>query len=296
MAVLNILIGLSGSGKSTFAASQLNNEKDIIVSSDNIRFCLYGDESIQGDPKEVFDEMFYRTRKYLELDFNVWYDATNLASKHRRALLNKLKYNCHLIPEVHYWFILATPEDCIARQEDRLRKVPEEVIYKQMKQFRLPSVKENPDHIHFVNKNIENYNWKELLKKAEGFDQKNHHHTLDLYGHLNQTYINLIENNINISYYERIGAGFHDIGKLYTQIFDDNGEAHYYNHQNVSAYLFLTYFMNKPAHWEQEIYNEAYIIQGHMEPYALKEEKIKQHYPQCYDAIIRLHKADEEAH
>lgn len=295
MAVLNILIGLSGSGKSTFAASQLNNEKDIIVSSDNIRFCLYGDESIQGDPKEVFDEMFYRTRKYLELDFNVWYDATNLTSKYRRALLNKLKYNYQLTPEVHYWFILATPEDCIARQAGRERKVPDEVIYNQMKQFRLPSTKENPDHIHFINKNIGNYECSYLLMKAKGFDQKNHHHTLDLFNHLNRTYIELTKKN-DASYYEMVGASFHDVGKLYTQVFDENGEAHYYNHQNVGAYLFLTYFMRENDQYGQEVFDEAYVIQGHMEAYSLKKEKLKQHYPRCYDAIIRLHEADKEAH
>ncbi|RMG08866.1 MAG: hypothetical protein D6728_13705 [Cyanobacteria bacterium J055] len=46
----HFLIGLPGSGKSTFAA-QLDslNDESIIISPDRIRAELYGNESIQGN-------------------------------------------------------------------------------------------------------------------------------------------------------------------------------------------------------------------------------------------------------
>ena len=49
--ILTVLVGLPGSGKSTYA-NKIKNA--ILCSSDKVREELYGDENIQGDKQKVF--------------------------------------------------------------------------------------------------------------------------------------------------------------------------------------------------------------------------------------------------
>ena len=90
MVEFNMLIGISGSGKSSIANS-LAKEKTIIISSDGIREQLFGNESIQGDPNQIFTLMRDGAIKALSDDLSVIYDATNLVRKHRIATLNYIK-------------------------------------------------------------------------------------------------------------------------------------------------------------------------------------------------------------
>lgn len=84
-----MLCGLPASGKSHYALdlqrimSNETNEKTVIVSSDNIRKELYGDENIQGNPEEVFNLVHERILQSLNNGVNVIYDATNLKRKYR---------------------------------------------------------------------------------------------------------------------------------------------------------------------------------------------------------------------
>ena len=51
-----MLIGLPGSGKSTYAKSLLDSEGKVkYCSSDEVRKQLYGDENIQCNPQTVFE-------------------------------------------------------------------------------------------------------------------------------------------------------------------------------------------------------------------------------------------------
>ena len=85
-----MLVGLPGSGKSTYAntfrsqlLSEINDERVVIISSDAIRKELYGDESIQTDPARVFSLMEERTLDELDKGSVVLYDATNINRKNR---------------------------------------------------------------------------------------------------------------------------------------------------------------------------------------------------------------------
>ena len=60
---LYTMIGLPGSGKSTFA---VNHPECIVVSTDAIRGELFGDESEQKDGKLVFDVAYARLAKAVE--------------------------------------------------------------------------------------------------------------------------------------------------------------------------------------------------------------------------------------
>jgi predicted kinase len=133
-----MLCGLPASGKSHYALdlqrimSNETNEKAVIVSSDNIRKELYGDENIQGNPEEVFKLVHERILSSLDNGLNVIYDATNLKRKYRLGILNKLpkfvKTECHIIWKPIY--------QCIKDDSNRERSVGEKLLIKWFKDLK----------------------------------------------------------------------------------------------------------------------------------------------------------------
>ena len=92
MKEVRILIGIPASGKSTFAKNFVFSHKDYkIVSTDNIRWKLFGNPSIQGNPKMIFAIAYKDIMSYLDKGYNVIFDATNISRKNRVNLINFLK-------------------------------------------------------------------------------------------------------------------------------------------------------------------------------------------------------------
>ena len=121
---LYVMIGIPGSGKSYKAAEISKQEKAIVHSSDAIRAELYGDASIQSDPKKVFGILNYRVRRTLESGRNCILDAMNLNAHGRRQLVKKYSHLANIIAvEIN------TPLDvCLSRNASRDRVVPPEII------------------------------------------------------------------------------------------------------------------------------------------------------------------------
>lgn len=96
-----LVMGLSGSGKSYWTNNVAEGEGMVILSSDALRKEFYGDERIQDNPAFIFEQMRIRTLQALKEGKNVVYDATNLSSKRRKALLKQLPKDvykvCHCI-------------------------------------------------------------------------------------------------------------------------------------------------------------------------------------------------------
>ena len=91
-----MLVGISGSGKSTFAEKikhwgELEKEDVEIFSSDEIRKELYGDASIQKDHEKVFRILHSRVKEALSQGKTVVYDACNLSAKRRKAFLQEIQ-------------------------------------------------------------------------------------------------------------------------------------------------------------------------------------------------------------
>lgn len=136
---LIVLCGLPGAGKSTYARQYLLDHPETkILSSDGIRQELYGDESIQGDPAEVFNLMKKRAAEYLNDGIDVIYDATGMMRMHRGEILSFVPES---IPKrcVIVW---ASLEECVARDKRRERKVGREIIEILAKTFEPPCCEE----------------------------------------------------------------------------------------------------------------------------------------------------------
>ena len=216
------MCGLSGSGKSTIAAQIANeNPNTVIVSSDAIREELTGNYEDQEHNEEVFKIFHDRIRKNLENKKNVIADAINLTMKSRRAIMMKihgLKVHkvCVIIPKAF--------EQCKIDNQNREHPVPDEVLDKQIRRFQIPFYEEGFDEIVF-NSLLKNYKPSDI-PDMKGFDQKNPHHTMDLFEHC-QYASRLFFTKYAYPARFRIGALYHDLGKLSTQTFDEDGIAHY---------------------------------------------------------------------
>lgn len=92
-AVLVVLVGVPGSGKSTWAQALVRQSSAYCwVSTDRIRASLYGNEAIQGDWWRVWQQVQAEWRQALAAIRDrklqgVLYDATNCRRRHRREVI-----------------------------------------------------------------------------------------------------------------------------------------------------------------------------------------------------------------
>ncbi len=131
MVRLIFLIGLPGSGKSTLASQLLDGDFRRLISTDQIRSHLFGDESIQGSWLQVWLEVRHQFQQTVQqIQQNQFqsgiYDATNAVRKQRRQAI-ALARRCGFTHITGIW--LNTPLAlCLERNRQRDRQVPEAII------------------------------------------------------------------------------------------------------------------------------------------------------------------------
>lgn len=139
MGTLITMVGLPGSGKSTFAntMAQRHGDSTIVVSTDSIRKELFGSEDVQAHGDKVFALAYKRIEEGLAHGYDVVFDATNLTKRARKDIFK-------LFPIVeHLAIYVSTPvEVCKERNANRSRVVPEEVINKMANKLTPPSTEE----------------------------------------------------------------------------------------------------------------------------------------------------------
>lgn len=279
-----VLVGLSGSSKSTMAEALAKFHNAVLVSSDAIRGELSFVED-QSRNEEVFKIFHKRIRDGLNNGSSIIADATNLTIKSRKQIIDIAKR----IPNVEIVCVLmATPYwTCVERDKKRSRSVGEKVIEKQLRKFQIPFYEEGFDDIVVVKTMPPIFNTDGILKDMEkamdGFDQKNPHHEYDLLGHCALSFYEFenVYNANKYSYYD--GAFYHDLGKLDTQTIDENGIAHYYNHENVGAYrYFIDRVYDNSKFKGKALLDSTFLVNYHMMPFTWKEPKTIEKYKKLF--------------
>ena len=308
MAKLIMMCGVSGSGKSTIAMRYAVKQSAIIFSSDSIRGEIYGDENCQKNPGRVFDILHQRITKALSEGFDVVYDATNLSCKRRMNFLKSIAHiDCRKICVV----VVATPEDIEERMKSRDRKVPMEVVHKQLCQFQCPNYYEGWDsvQVEYTSKPEDcAVSYRKLWSECD-IPHDNPHHSLSVMEHMNKA-ADVAEDlawkvdGLSLVH-ERWVARIHDIGKARTKSFTDRDGnlseiAHYIGHQNYGAYYSLILDNSDFDISLKDSLDNACLIQWHMEHYLRKGDALLKFYdmlgPKLKNRLKVLEKADMTAH
>lgn len=139
-----VLIGIPGSGKSTWAKTQ-NCQ---VLSSDEFRRLLSGDETNQNIHHQVFAAMRHMLRARMEIGQPATIlDATNLRWSDRRPWLQVAKKFDARAEAVFFNVPLAL---ALERNRLRERQVPEDVIRQMHKLMQVPTMAEGFDDVKTI--------------------------------------------------------------------------------------------------------------------------------------------------
>jgi len=277
---LTLLCGLSASGKSQHTSIVANNRNSecIILSTDAIRANICGSVEDLSKNKEVFQTFHSLIAKYLKNGIDVVAEATNITMKSRRSILNVIKgIDCEKVCVV----IVKPIGEC--KLDDSLREHPvsEYVIDKQARKFQIPFREEGWDKIEFIDHIEDKQGCVAEIESTwvpeiyNDFDQKNPYHMESLGKHMTDAYD--FSKKIHNDYSVSVATKYHDMGKLYTQTFDEDGVAHYYGHENIGAYMMLVYEVaNQHSLFvNHNIGDIAFYINYHMLPFQWKPNNTK---------------------
>lgn len=298
MPKLIYLVGIPGSGKSYYAKTILKGFPSCVyLSSDELRKELYGDENCQDNPGYIFDQMLKRTIVALKNGQDVIYDATNVVRKKRINFLKSIPSNIECTKECYIaWARLDT---CIQRDARRDRTVGENVILKMVKKFQTPWYDEGWDKIRIILPDIDPNNRYRVEEFNLDIPHDNPHHPNTIRHHIANVCrevlkLNVEEKDKKLLYYVAI---MHDIGKPLTKSFINNkGEvtevAHYYQHQNVSAYLALGMLL---LMWvsPERVLLVSYLVNMHMEPFFNESKYFKNMDPELKKLVLTFNECDK---
>ena len=285
---LIVCCGIPGSGKTYYSKEYIEkNPNTIHLSSDSIRAELYGDESIQGDPNEVFTLMQKRAVEALNNGQNVVYDATSITRKDRSYIISL----CPKFAKIEAHIIWAPIETCIERDAARERTVGKEVIDRMLKRFQAVYYDEGIDEIKVIlpDEFDENTYCDKLLDSMK-LPHDNSHHTLNIYEHCVKA-CEYAARKVGINNDVTNAALLHDIGKPYVKSFIDSKgnpceQAHYYQHQCLGAYMAYGLMVNPLVVW---------LISTHMDPF-LNTKYYNKLPAYLKKQVALLHEADKAAH
>lgn len=133
MKTLKILIGMSASGKSTWAKEFVSkNDKWCIVSRDDFRYAWQNKGVVDAKLENLITDMVERSiESLINRGYNVIYDATNL----KASYINKIASIVRHTANVEYHIFDVPLPVAIERDSKRERKVGNDVIQRQHAQY-----------------------------------------------------------------------------------------------------------------------------------------------------------------
>ena len=141
------MIGISGSGKSTYANGLKTSINAELVETDAIRLELTGNSEDQSQNARVFEIARKRINDILSQGKNAIIDATSLSIKERKDWIEIGKANN---AEIRAYFIDTPVSICKSQNNKRQRKVPEWVIDRQAGKLFPPTKSEGFDSVTVV--------------------------------------------------------------------------------------------------------------------------------------------------
>lgn len=252
MKKVKILIGVAGSGKSTYIKS-VKKDKDVVVSSDSIRLEIFG-RLEQSDQQRVINEMENRVRDFIQDDKmtgTLFYDSTSLSRRKRRHLFSIIK---SLDKDVKVIAVpIIKPLQTILEQNAKRTGdacVPKSVIKKMYTGLEVPRLTVDCDEIEVIaDKEEIEKEYSELIKDMK-HDSPYHEETV--LEHIKMTIQNAEKTGKKIL--SEI-ARYHDLGKAITaeefysntpagrffRSINDNHFKRFIGHEKVSAQYYLAF-------------------------------------------------------
>ena len=140
---LVVLVGVPGSGKTTFA-KLLKNGGMVHVSTDEIREEILGSASDQSQGDKVFAIAYKRMQDAGKEKKDCVFDATSRTVKDRKVLIDKAK---GYFDFVICYYSNTDLQTCLKRNQERERPVPQEVIERMWRQLQKPTLSEGFDYV-----------------------------------------------------------------------------------------------------------------------------------------------------
>lgn len=271
MAKLTLMVGLPASGKTRYTSLHYGNNA-IVLNKDVVKAELAALSEKEISDSQAYNEMYARAKHYLVGDYDVVIDGNHINYKTRHTVLERFK---RLKIEREAVVLVSMCSECVKRDSERTNPIGEEAIWDCMRRFEIPMRYEGFDKVSFI-VNSNQISMDSLIAKAAKFDLKSPYHKHRLQRHNEECY-KLVKKETNCA--SLIEAAYlHDIGKLFTQVIDDAGNVHYYNHANVGAYFALcSDWLDRAGFIETVFY-----INYHTRLMNLTEDKSKSHYRKLF--------------
>ena len=187
---LVLLIGVSGSGKSSFAAKHFLPTE--VLSSDFCRGLVSDDQNNQSATQDAFDVLGYIAGKRLAAGRLTVIDATSVQPESRRVLINLAKRHHVLCVAV---VLNVPPEICLARNESRPdRDFGPQVVRRQLDQLRrsMKGLRREGFHRVVTLDGVEEIEAATFVRERVWNDRRNDHGPFDIIGDVHGCFDELV--------------------------------------------------------------------------------------------------------